>query len=190
MRKLVVASLVAVLAGGCTALEQLRLFVQPPRFEQASERPAEIRLLTPSGSRPLGGAGVRLWAHIANPNPFGFTLSTLSGTLFLEDAQAATAEFPLGLPLGAGADTTVPLDLTIDFRDVADLASTLRRTLGRQPVGYRLDGTIGVDAGRYGRPTFGPMTLMRGDLSSSASLGRHAEDAGTLSASLGLTPRR
>jgi hypothetical protein len=29
---------------------------------------------------------------------------------------------------------------------------------------YRLDGTIGVDAGRLGQPVFGPMTLIRGDL--------------------------
>jgi hypothetical protein len=33
----------------------------------------------------------------------------------------------------------------------------------RQPVPYRLDGTIGLDAARIGRDmVFGPMTLLRG----------------------------
>jgi hypothetical protein len=37
------------------------------------------------------------------------------------------------------------------------------RAVTGQTVGYRLDGTIGVDAGALGTPTFGPMTLLRGD---------------------------
>ena len=32
-------------------------------------------------------------------------------------------------------------------------------------VPYRLEGTIGVDAGRLGQPVFGPMTLIRGETS-------------------------
>ena len=35
--------------------------------------------------------------------------------------------------------------------------------LARQAVGYRLEGTIGVGAGRLGQPVFGPMTLLRGE---------------------------
>ena len=38
-----------------------------------------------------------------------------------------------------------------------------RRILARQAVPYRLEGTIGVDAGRLGQPVFGPMTLIRGE---------------------------
>ena len=75
--------------------------MQPPTFEQAPGQPAEIRLLTPSFDDPLGGANVRLWMNVGNPNPFGFTLSTLQTTLFLEGSRAAIGEFPLGLPLGA-----------------------------------------------------------------------------------------
>jgi len=44
------------------------------------------------------------------------------------------------------------------------LADVVRRAARREAVDYRLDGTIGVDAGRLGQPVFGPMTLMRGDL--------------------------
>jgi late embryogenesis abundant protein len=166
MRRALVAALVAAAVSfspGCAALEQLRAFVQAPRFEEVPGQPAELRLLGPSGSLPLGGAGVRLWAKVTNPNAFGFTLDTLTGTLFLEETRSATADFPLGLPLGARAETVIPIDLAISFSDLPGLANVVRRAIGRQPLAYRLDGTIGVDAGRLGTPTFGPMTLLRGE---------------------------
>lgn len=149
---------------GCAALEQLRALVQPPRFEEVPGRPAEIRILPPGAGMPVGGAGVRLWAKVTNPNSFGFTLGTLRGTLFLEESRSATADFPLGLPLTAGAESIVPIDLSVSFADVPGLANVIRRAIGRQPIAYRLDGTIGVDAGRFGQPTFGPMTLLTGDI--------------------------
>lgn len=161
---LVLALTLAVVNPGCAALEQLRAFVQPPRFEEAPGRPAEIRILPPGAGMPVGGAGVRLWAKVTNPNAFGLTLGTLRGTLFLEEARSATADFPLGLPLTAGAESIVPIDLSVSFSDVPGLANVIRRAIGRQPIAYRLDGTIGVDAGRLGQPTFGPMTLLAGDL--------------------------
>lgn len=167
MRKLLPLLLTAVLCGflaACATLGQLRAFVQAPRFEEVPGQPAELRLLGPSSSLPLGGAGVRLWAKVTNPNAFGFTLDTLTGTLFLEDSRAASAEFPLGLPLGARAETVIPIDLSISFSDLPGLGNVVRRAIGRQPLAYRLEGTIGVDAGRFGTPVFGPMTLLRGDI--------------------------
>lgn len=113
---------------------------------------------------PVGGAGVRLWARVTNPNSFGFTLGTLRGTLFLEESRSADVDFPLGLPLRAGEETIVPIDLSISFSDLPGLANVIRRAAGRDPIAYRLDGTIGVDAGRFGQPTFGPMTLLTGDI--------------------------
>ena len=153
-----------VMFAGCAGLEQLRAFVQPPRFEQAPDRQAEIRLIGPSGGLPIGGAGVRLWAKISNPNPFGLTLGTLKGTLYLEDRRAADADFPLGLPLSAGGESTVPIDLSISFSNLPGLADAIRRATGGQPLAYRFDGTIGVDAGRLGQPVFGPMTLLTGEI--------------------------
>jgi hypothetical protein len=138
--------------------------VQPPRFEEAPDHPAEIRLLPPASGLPVGGAGVRLWAKVTNPNTFGFTLGTLRGTLYLEDSRSADVDFPLGLPLTAGAETTVPIDLSISFSDLPGLANVIRRAVGREAIAYRLEGTIGVDAGRFGQPTFGPMTLLTGDV--------------------------
>jgi hypothetical protein len=164
MRKLLIVVALLAASQACATLEQLRGLVLPPRFEEARDQPAEIRLLGPGANRPLGGAGIRLWAHVTNPNPFGFTLATLRGSLFLEDSRAATADFPLGLPLAAGAATTFPIDLTVSFSDLPGLADVIRRAVGRQPIAYRLDGTIGVETSRFGTPTFGPMTLLRGDV--------------------------
>lgn len=164
LHKLILASLIALAATGCAALGELRGLVQAPRFEQEPGRQAEIRMLGPSGSLPAGGAGVRLWTRVMNPNPFGLTLGTLRGTLHLEDSRAADVDFPLGLPLRAQEETTVPIDLSISFADLPGLANVVRRAIARQPLGYHLEGTIGVDAGQLGQPTFGPMTLLRGEL--------------------------
>jgi hypothetical protein len=154
--------IVAVVTMACATLGQFAAIVQPPRFEEADDRPAELRLVPPSAGRLLGGADIRLWTSVTNPNAFGFTLSSLEGTLFLEDTHAATADFPLGLPLGAGATTVIPIDLSIDFANLPRLADIARRAAARQPIGYRLEGTVGIDAGRLGTPVFGPMTIVRG----------------------------
>src|SRR5918996_3310479 len=78
-------ALIAVLAvlQGCASLGALSL-VRPPRFREDRERASELRLLGPSTSRPFGGASLRLWARVENPNPFSLTLSTVAGRLFLE----------------------------------------------------------------------------------------------------------
>jgi hypothetical protein len=56
----------------------------------------------------------------------------------------------------------IPIDLAIDFTELPGLAQVIRRAASGQPIGYRLDGTVGIDAGRLGTPTFGPMTIVRG----------------------------
>jgi hypothetical protein len=159
LRTSFVAIGVLVLLQGCAgALGNLRALVQPPRFEQVPGRQAEIRVLG------LDGAGVRIWTRVSNPNTFGIRLGTLKGTLFLEESRAADAEFPLGLDLGAGADNELPIDITVSFRDLPGLGGVARKVLAREAVPYRLEGTIGVDAGRIGRDMlFGPMTLLRGE---------------------------
>ncbi len=142
---------------GMDSLGTLGALVQPPRFEQVPDRPAEIRLLGSSG------AGIRLWTKVSNPNPFGFRLGTLKGTLYLDDSRAADADFPLGLSLGAGSESELPIDISISFADLPGLSGVARRILARQSLPYRLEGTVGVDAGRFGQPVFGPMTLLRGE---------------------------
>jgi hypothetical protein len=161
--RLIVAVLSLLAVQACAELNRLGALVQPPRCEQAPGQRAEIRLLGPGGGRPLGGAGVRLWAKVSNPNAFGLTLGTLKGTLYLEESRAADAEFPLGLPLAARQDTIVPIDISFSFSDLPGLGDVARRLTSGQPLGYRLDGTIGVDAGPLGQPVFGPMTLLTGE---------------------------
>jgi len=149
---------------GCAGLANLQQIIRPPRFEQAPGQQAELRLLGPSATSPLGGAGVRIWLQVSNPNPFGFTLSTIDADLMLEGHHAATGNFPLGLPLNAGQETVVPLDLSISFADVPALSRTIGRLATGGTAAYQLDGTVGIDAGRFGTPTFGPMTLTTGEL--------------------------
>lgn len=163
LRRLIPVAVVAVVVPACASLGELRGIVQPPTFVEARDRPAEIAFQPPSAGRPLGGAAVRLWTEVTNPNAFGLTLTTLDGTLFLEGARAADASFPLGLPLGAQQQSVIPLDLAVSFSDLPGLADVIRRAARREPVAYRLDGTVGVDVGRLGQPVFGPMTLLRGD---------------------------
>jgi hypothetical protein len=157
-------ALMVVGLSACASLEGLRAFIQPPQFSQATGERSEIRLLPIQGGRPAGGATVRLWTTVTNPNPFGFTLSTLDAKLFLEDAEAADTSFPLGLPLQARGTETIPLDISISFADIPRLAGVIRQAARGQALNFRLEGIVGIDAGRLGQPTFGPMTLLTGTL--------------------------
>ena len=149
---------------GCATLGSLGAVIQPPSFQVDQTQQAQLRLLGPGPGRPLGGAAVRLYARVRNPNPLGLTLSTVAGGLLLEGQQAAQVNFPLGVPLTAGQETVVPLDIGISFSEIPALAGVLTRAVTGSPIRYRLDGTVGINAGLLGQPTFGPMTLLQGDL--------------------------
>lgn len=156
-----------VIVGVCAALAAcatLGALIQPPTFDRVAGRDSELRLLGPSTSRPLGGAGVRVWARVGNPNAFGLTLSRLAGNLLLEGQQAATVDLPLGLPLVAQGDTIVPIDLNISFADVPGLANALRSAVTGNAISYSLVGNVVVDGGPLGDASFGPSTLLTGDL--------------------------
>ena len=163
-RRLVAVAVLAAAHAGCASLGGLGALVRVPQFRSADGRDAEIVLRGPSRDFPLGGAAVRLHARVYNPNPFGLTLSTLAGDLFLEGTRAAAVDFPIGLPLVANGESDIPIDFAIGFDDVPRLAQVIGRAIGGSRMDYRLDGRIGVDAGALGRPTFGPMTIMEGDL--------------------------
>lgn len=154
------AVVMAAALSGCATLQQV---LQAPTFNVDSGQQAQIRLLPPGAGRPAGGAAVRLFARVGNPNPVGFTLSTLAGVLQLEGRNAARVEFPLGVPLQAGGETVVPIDVAINFQDIPSLGGTILRAVTGQSVRYSLNGTVGVDAGLLGQPTFGPMTLLSGE---------------------------
>lgn len=157
-----VAACALLLASACSQLGGLGALVQPPRFSVADGYDAEVRVLAPSAQRPLGGAAIRMYARVENPNGFGLNLSRLAGDLFLEGARAAVVDFPLGLPLSAQQDTIIPIELGISFSDVGELADVAAQIVSRNRVGYRLDGTLSIDAGALGQPSFGPQTWLQG----------------------------
>ncbi len=156
------ATLAAAVALACAALEALG--IQALRFESADERGTELRLLDRSAGRPLGGAALRLWAHVENPNGFGLRLTEVAGDLSIAEAGVLDVEFPLGLPLVAFQDTVIPLDVSIGFDDLPALGRIARAAIGGERLDYRLDGTFAVEAGEYGAPRFGPWTLLEGEI--------------------------
>jgi LEA14-like dessication related protein len=160
IRSLAAAAVLAVALTGCATLNQL---VQPPQFSVAEGRETQLRLVGPSTSRPLGGATLRIWTRVRNPNAFGLTLAALQGNLFLENVRASEVSFPLGLPLTAAGDTIIPLDVNISFSDLPGLLDVAQRMLTRNTVVYRLDGTVTVDAAPFGQPSFGPSTWISGE---------------------------
>jgi hypothetical protein len=157
-----IAVAVALATAGCAALESLGILAL--RFESADDRGTELRVLGPSAGRPLGGAALRLWAHVENPNGFGLRLTEVAGDLSIADAGAIDVEFPLGLPLVAHQDTVIPLDIAIGFDDLPALGRIARAAIAGQRLDYRLDGTFAIEAGRYGQPRFGPLRLLEGEL--------------------------
>jgi hypothetical protein len=163
IKTILLAVTLPLLAAGCATLGALAT-LQPLTIESAPDRPSELRLLMPSVDRPLGGASVRLWARIGNPNAFGLTLARLDGALFLQEIQAAEVDFPFGLPLAAASDTVIPIDINVSFRDAPRLAEILLRGIERSELDYRMDGRMAVDAGRLGQPVFGPMTMLSGSV--------------------------
>lgn len=157
VRAVVLGLAIATTPACAAALQSLGSLIQPPRFEQDDQNRSEIRLRG-------NGAAVRVWTRVSNPNSFGVTLGTLQGTLHLEGSRAATVDFPLGLPLPAQSEEIVPIDISVDFRDVPGLGQAITRAVARQPIAFEIEGTIGVSAGSFGMQTLGPMTWLRGEL--------------------------
>lgn len=160
LRTFLGAAALAATVGGCATLNQI---VQPPQLSVVEGRDTELRLIGPSASRPMGGATLRVWTRVQNPNAFGLTLSALQGSLFLENQRAGEVSFPLGLPLTATGDTIIPLDINVSFADLPGLADAVQRIVTRNMVTYRLDGTLTVDAAPFGQPSFGPSTWLQGE---------------------------
>ena len=160
--RLATALFLALFLSGCATLGGIGVI--PPRISIDGQQSAELRLLGPSLQRPLGGASLRLYARVENPNPIGITLTRLAGTLQLQGFDAADADFPLGVPLAAAGDAVVPLDIAISFANLPGLADVLSQAVAGGNVDYSLQGIASVDAGMLGQPSFGPMTLLSGSV--------------------------
>ena len=104
VRRTAVLSMMALALSGCAGMG-LEQVLQAPTFRVDGSQQAQLRLLGPSAQNPLGGAAVRLYARVGNPNPVGLTLTRLVGQLQLQGSNAARVDFPLGVPLQAGGET-------------------------------------------------------------------------------------
>jgi hypothetical protein len=163
-RAAAVAAALALLPG-CATLGALGAMIRPLEFEAARDRPAELRLGGMGGRLGLPDAAtLRLWARVHNPNSFGLTLSTIAGSVYLEDTRAASVDFPLGLPLQPGLEEVIPLDVSLRLSDLPGLGGVLGRAVSGDPLAYRLEGRFTVDAGPLGTPSFGPATLLQGEV--------------------------
>lgn len=162
MNKMIRMAPLVLALTGCATLGGLSL--QAPSFRAATEHQSQLRLQAPTGQQPFGGALLRLYVEVENPNPIGLTLATLGGDLFLEGMRAAGVDLPLGLSLRAGERTVVPIDILVSFADLPGLADAALRAVSGEPLNYRLEGIVGVDAGPLGQPSFGPMTIVQGEV--------------------------
>jgi hypothetical protein len=141
--------------------------VEQPRFEPADGH-GTIRFLTPSPANPAGEARVTLWIKVTNINPFDVTLSTLETTLLFGGRRAATGHFPLRLSIGAKQESVVSIDFSIGSADLTAVRGALIDVFIGSAATYQLDGTVGIDAGRFGQSTFGPTTLTVGSVRQAA----------------------
>ena len=122
------------------------------------DQPAEIRL------QGLTGAGIRLWTRVTNPNPFGLRLGTLKGTLYLENSRAANADFPLGLSLGTGSESVIPIDISISFATrLPGLSGVARRIWRASRCHTGSKGPSASTPAAWGSRFSVEMTLLRGD---------------------------
>jgi hypothetical protein len=159
----------ALVLAACASLASL-IGVEPPVFAIAQGRQSVLSLDPASILTARPSARLRLWTQVRNPNSIGFTLSTLRGTVFLEGSEVARYDLPLGLPLRAAQDTVIPLDITFGLPALSSLGRLGQALLEGRAVQYRLDGTLGVDAGALGQPTFGPRTWLQGSVDVRAAL--------------------
>jgi len=133
-------------AGRVPAVASVTAAVDVPPFANSSMDGFALRAADAPGELPLTG---EVAAGAA-------TLPTV--------APGSVVRIMTGAPIPPGADTVIPLDVSIGFDDLPSLARIARAAIGGDRLDYRLDGTFAVEAGGYGRPRFGPWTLLEGEI--------------------------
>jgi LEA14-like dessication related protein len=134
MRKL--ALLVAPLAAllGCAGLDQLaRAALQEPKL---TFRSASIDALD------LEGATVGFLFDLDNPNSFAADVARAGYAIEVEGTRIAAGDLPTGLEIPAKGIAPVKFPVRVRFRDVPGIVSLL--TSGKDEIGYRLSGSLGV----------------------------------------------
>lgn len=151
--------IVTAATAGCASIDGAADMVQAPRLRSDRQHTAQLTLSSPDAPQT---ATLRLFAHVRNPNSTKLKLAKVKGSLFLEGQQAADIDVPLDLELKPREETVVPIDVDVKLAQDPSLAQTLARSAEGSGVGYRVDGTLGVET-RQGEPVFGPLTLLEGE---------------------------
>jgi LEA14-like dessication related protein len=136
-----------------------------PRLQQVVAVPeiqvARARLLRfdPPGLSVTPQAELSLQLKVRNPNPFGVRLQQVAGNFLLNGHQAAQFRLPnLAVAARGVSRERAVVDVAID---PATLRQLFAVATGRA-VPFRVRGSFQLDAGLFGRPRFGPYTLLQG----------------------------
>ena len=148
---------------GCASLGPLGRVILPLRFSEVPGERSTIRLVGPNARQPLGGAALRLWTRVHNPNPVGLTLSTLRAEVSLTALARPPATFPWASAPGSRRvrHPTRPVNRFCRSAGPGRCASPDRVESGRGlPAGWEFQ----YRGWRPGPPPFGPMRLFEGRL--------------------------
>jgi LEA14-like dessication related protein len=134
MRKTALALLVPAVLAGCAGLADLaRVAFEEPKL---SFRSAALQALD------LEGATVAFVFDLDNPNGFGLDLARGAWGIEVEGTRIATGDLPRGIAVPARGAAPISFPVRVRFADVPGIVSLLRG--GRDEVGYRLTGSVGV----------------------------------------------
>jgi LEA14-like dessication related protein len=133
MRKIAVV-LLAVTLGACAGLSNLaRTAFEEPKL---TFRTASLEALD------FEGATVAFRFELENPNRFGLDVARVGWAVEVEETRVAAGDLPGGVTVPARGTAPVTFPVRVRFGDVPGIVSLLRG--GRDEIGYRLSGTIGV----------------------------------------------
>ena len=143
----------AALLAGCAPRAAI---VQVPEYK--IERVRLVSLSLPGAGSPAT-ATLSLQLLVTNTNPYPIRLARAGGRFFLDGDDVGAVELPnIDLPPGRQVEQAAVLSVPITFANLGDFLRVARG----EALSYRVDGSFTVDAGVFGKPTFGPYTLSQG----------------------------
>lgn len=168
-RAFLLLAVAALTLGACAVVTPERA-VRNLEFEFVAEGSGLRRLDLPGIGGGSPSATVRIRTRVSNPNPLALRLTGLEFDLYVNANRAASGSFAGGVDLPARGQTVLDLDVTVGLAEATRLVSDLAAAARGQRTAYRLDGTVSVDAGPLGRPSFGPLTIVTGTVSAPLSV--------------------
>ena len=156
-RALVLALVTLPLTLGLTAcFPRASGIIQTPRIEVEE---TTLERLNPPGLGVEAGATLGLKLRIINPNPYGLKLNRVQGKFFLDGAETVGVDLP-GFAVAPAGSSTLKTEINLPLNEAT--LSRLIKVVRGGSVTYRLDGTVTLDAGVFGKPTLGPYTVLQG----------------------------